>query len=688
MIEGCTILCLASGYDAPPTSKHHVMHLLAERNTVLWVNYHASRTPTASSSDMAHMARKLAQVFAGLSQRRKNLFVLTPLVIPLPSSPWARQANRALLLAQIRRALSRLRNGPLQIWSFTPDVAYALGHFGEEKVVYYCVDDHASFTGYDRQQVLRDEQALCRRADLVVTTSMALQKAKAPWNPNTILVPHGVDYEHFSRAVREDLPCPPDIAAIPHPRLGFFGLIRDWVDLDLLAEVARRQPDWHIVMIGDADSNVNLARYRAIRNIHFLGRRPYEDLPAYCRQFDVGLIPFKINELTKAVNPIKLREYLAADLPVVSTPLPAVKHVPEGVKVSSDGLGFERAIGAFLDNVGRSRPALAARMARETWPSRLDIISRNIGEVQRASTRRDFLHLGQHRPPRQGLSHDHPSRHRIRGNRQQRTFRWGWYSFVNADLIALAQRELPNLRNQSVLYVGCGESSTAAAEMAACGADVWCLDIDPESIAKFGATAFGEVGDRIHPILGDAENMPFPDRFFDAVFGKAIVHHLDLGRFMTELNRAAKPGARFVFCEPLGLNPVINLVRQLTPELRDPDEHPLLPHDLQFIRERSAGLRTRFVNLLSLFCIPLCYLRFAKAGRLVYSVGTILDRALLPIIPGLRWLAWNVLITGSTMQPAQAPCPSIPAGTLGASSSAVQRRPCAKPPTGRLLTNS
>jgi pimeloyl-ACP methyl ester carboxylesterase len=98
MIEGRTILCFASGYDAPPTSKHHVMHLLAERNAVLWVNYHASRAPTASSSDLAYIARKLRQVFGGIKKPRQNLYVLTPLVVPLPSRPWARWLNRRLLI--------------------------------------------------------------------------------------------------------------------------------------------------------------------------------------------------------------------------------------------------------------------------------------------------------------------------------------------------------------------------------------------------------------------------------------------------------------------------------------------------------------------------------------------------------------------------------------------------------------
>ena len=376
MIQGRTILCFASGYDAPPTSKHHVMHLLAERNTVLWVNYHASRTPTASSSDLAYMVKKLRQVFGGIKNPQQNLYVLTPLVVPLPSRPWARRLNRLLLIRQVRAALRRVGRGPVQIWSFTPDISYVLGHFGEEKVVYYCVDDHASFSGYDKEQVIRDEADLCRRADLVVTTSTALQKAKAPLNPNTILVTHGVDYEHFSKALRDDLPLPDDMKEIPHPILGFFGLIRDWVDLDLQAEVARLRPDWHIVLIGD--STLDLGPYRNIPNIHFLGRRPYEQLPAYCKAFDVGLIPFKVNDLTKAVNPIKLKEYLAAGLPVVSTPLPEALRFGPLVETADKPEACEAAIEKALAWPPGARLDRSAVMAQETWQAKVHLVCEHL----------------------------------------------------------------------------------------------------------------------------------------------------------------------------------------------------------------------------------------------------------------------------------------------------------------------
>ncbi len=381
MVSGHTILCFASGYDAPPTSKHHVMHLLAGRNVVLWVNYHASRTPTASASDLVTMAKKIKQVLSRTLTPRRNLHVVTPPVLPLPNFGWAARVNRELVVRRLKSLLSRIQRGPLQIWSFTPDVAHLVDRFGAEKVVYYCVDDFAHFSGYNAKQVLRDEADLCARADLVVTTSSALQKSKRGLNPNTILVTHGVDYEHFSKATSDDLPVPQDIANIPGPTFGFFGLLRDWVDLDLLAQVARRKPEWHFVLIGD--SQVDLAPYRKVPNMHFLGPKPYETLPAYCKRFDVGLIPFKVNDLTIAVNPIKLREYLSAGLPVISTPLPEVEVYRSMVSIVRTPDEFVSEAQRVLEESAEARVTRQKTVSRETWPQKVDQICRHLEKTQK-----------------------------------------------------------------------------------------------------------------------------------------------------------------------------------------------------------------------------------------------------------------------------------------------------------------
>jgi glycosyltransferase involved in cell wall biosynthesis len=381
MIRGRTILCFASGYDAPPTSKHHVMHLLARRNTVLWVNYHASRRPTVGRRDLLYLLGRLRTVLRGLTRPGRNLFLMTPLLVPLPGCGWARRLNRALLINQLHRALAAVSDGPLQIWSFCPDVSYVLDHLPAEKVVYYCVDDFASFSGYDRAQVLRDEAELCRRADLVVTTSRALYRAKRPLNERTILVAHGVDYRHFARAVREPLPPPSDLRRIGRPRIGFFGLIRDWLDLELVASVARRQPRWQFVFLGHAA--VNLSVLEPLDNVHFLGAKPYRQLPAYCRQLDAAMIPFRVDDLTRAANPIKLREYLAAGLGVVCTPLPEVRRYGNWVEIADGPEAFAAAIDRILRSGRRARLARTRAMRNETWPRKLRQICRHLGAARR-----------------------------------------------------------------------------------------------------------------------------------------------------------------------------------------------------------------------------------------------------------------------------------------------------------------
>ena len=295
---------ITSGADPTPKNRGS-----RAKVSVLWINYHASRTPSASSSDMQYMAKKLLGIFKGLKNPRQNLYVLTPLVIPLPGSWLVKRLNQLLLIAQIRLALKKIGKGPLQVWSFTPEIAYALGHFNEEKVVYYCVDDHVSFSGYDKAQVLRDEKELCEKSDLVITTSMALQEAKKAWNPNTVLVPHGVDFDHFNRAVTQDLPCPKELESIPHPRLEFF-----------------------------------------------------------------GLSPFKVNELTHAVNPIKLREYLLDGLPVISTPMPEVRLYDRLVKIVKNRDEFEKAFEKCFFKSREDRTSSIIAMSEETWHKKMDLI--------------------------------------------------------------------------------------------------------------------------------------------------------------------------------------------------------------------------------------------------------------------------------------------------------------------------
>lgn len=378
MIEGRNIICIASNWAYDPTSKHHVMRILSERNHVIWVNYHASRRPRVTSADAGAIARKLRQFVGGPQLVGDGMTVITPLLVPLPGNKVARSANQTLLTRQIRGVLNNLPPRPIQLWSFAPDVDYLCGQFGEECVVYYCVDEFSEFDGYDREQVLRAERRLAERADLVVTTSKFLYEAKSHLGRRTVSVTHGVDYDHFAKA-QEIESAPADVIDLPRPIFGFWGLMQEWFDAELVGAVAMARPDWTFVLIGEMACD---AKMLGLPNVHRLGRRPYSALPNYAAAFDVALIPFRVNRLTQAVNPIKLREYLCAGLPVVSTPMPEVTAYGEFVEIADGMPKFIAACERALDRRGEEFASLSrAAMQRETWRAKVDELS---GHLQAA----------------------------------------------------------------------------------------------------------------------------------------------------------------------------------------------------------------------------------------------------------------------------------------------------------------
>lgn len=388
MIRDKTIICFASNWFYDPTSKHHVMKLLAERNHVVWVNYHASRRPSVSVADAGAIVGKLRQVIQGPRRVSENMTVVTPLVVPLPGSRAVTALNRRLLVRQIRSVLRALPRRPVQLWSFAPDVDYLVGQFDEEAVVYYCVDAFGEFTGYDRDAVAEAEARMCRKADLLITTAESLKRQKQSLNENTVLVTHGVDCRHFAKAADEATEIPADIASIPRPILGFWGLIQDWIDVELLAEIARRRSDWSIVLIGEAATD--MSPLRGLANVHVLGRRPYASLPGYAKAFDVGLIPFRRNPLTEAVNPIKLREYLSAGLPVVGTPLPEVRRYERWVRLAETPGEWVSKIEESLRNHSPVEAhARRAAMEAETWSAKVADIESHLAA---ALTRKASIH--------------------------------------------------------------------------------------------------------------------------------------------------------------------------------------------------------------------------------------------------------------------------------------------------------
>ncbi|UCF33246.1 MAG: glycosyltransferase [Phycisphaerales bacterium] len=365
MIEGRLIICLANSWDYDPTSKHQIMRILARHNDIIWVNYHGTRRPQTNASDLRAGFATLRRVAGGLKHISPSMVQITPLVIPGARKSIARRLHRWMLIKQIRRAVKAVPGAcgkPLQVWSFAPDVPYLVGAFGEECFVYYCVDEYTQFKGFNQKAIIQSETELLDRADVAIVTSQALLESKCRIRPDAALVRHGVDYEHFAAAWQKELESPQDVAATQGPIFGFFGLIHHWIDRRLIAEVAERLPEYAFVLIGDCRADVS--RLEALPNVHLLGRRPYESLPAYCRAFTAGLLPFVEDRMTRCVNPIKMCEYLAAGLPVVSTPLPEAGLFEGPIRIAASPDAFVEACRAIVAETNAAKASERRQQAR------------------------------------------------------------------------------------------------------------------------------------------------------------------------------------------------------------------------------------------------------------------------------------------------------------------------------------
>lgn len=361
------IVCFANDWTADPTSKHHLMRRMAESHRVLWVESAGMRTPQLTrQGDLQRIVRKVRSLMRRARPVGQNLHVYAPPVLPFPELRLARAANRLLYRGSIQRQISRLgwSSEPV-IWSFTPHVAPLIRGWKSRLLVYHCVDRWAAFDDYNAELMDEWEAELCRRADVVFASADHLVKHCEQYSDNVHYIPHGVDVAHFARAL-EPGALPDDLAEIPEPRIGFFGLLHEWVDTDLIRALAERLP-FSFVLIGN--SKVPLDSLTALPNVHHLGRRPYERLPDYCRGFRVGIIPFRHSELTQSVNPIKLREYAAAGLPVVSTDLPEVERCRDIAVTAGDVSAWAAALESAVERGGDpgERRAQNQRVADQDW---------------------------------------------------------------------------------------------------------------------------------------------------------------------------------------------------------------------------------------------------------------------------------------------------------------------------------
>ena len=382
-MSGQNIICFAKDWSEDPTSNNHVMLELARHNRVLWLNSIATRTPSLRSpGDLRKIFSKLFRFFRGPQKVADNFWVYTPIVLPLPHSKLATSLNRWILRTSLRMLRRNLGMNQFQLWVFLPNAVDYVGTLGESVVVYYCVDEWSKFTYVDGPKIAAADRRLCQCADIVFGVTQALVDTRIPHNPETHLATHGVDHALFAKALLENTTVPQDLTALPQPVIGFYGTIQDWIDLDLIEHLAKRHPEWSITLIGKVC--VDVSRFNGCPNVHLLGRRPHDDLPHYCKGFAVGIIPYILNERMMTVNPIKLREYLSAGLPVVSTAVPEVRSYSNLCAIAHTPGEFERAVQSALqtDTPLARRPRSHA-MRPETWEKKVAAVGNHVMRIMR-----------------------------------------------------------------------------------------------------------------------------------------------------------------------------------------------------------------------------------------------------------------------------------------------------------------
>jgi glycosyltransferase involved in cell wall biosynthesis len=269
------------------------------------------------------------------------------LVPRLPSSHIGTPAADADQRRLLDRYLALVERDPV-LWYYTPMSLSFTGHIASPLVVYDCMDELSAFRGAPARLV-EWERRLLRKADLVFTGGYSLYESKRRHHRHAHPFPSSVDVAHFG-AARKEAAEPADQAEIARPRLGFYGVIDERFDFELVDALARQRPEWQIVLIGPV-VKVDPAVLPRRPNIHYLGPKVYDELPLYLGGWDVALMPFAINESTRFISPTKTPEYLAGGRPVVSTPIRDVvrSYGDSGlVHIASDSQGFVRAIETAL----------------------------------------------------------------------------------------------------------------------------------------------------------------------------------------------------------------------------------------------------------------------------------------------------------------------------------------------------
>ena len=367
------IICLSTSPWYPiPTRKQQVMSRLPDSEILYFDPPVSYLAPLRDKS-----ARKNLTAYRNPGEKigdNITVYSLPPVIPFFNKYRFINKLNQRRIARFVRKKAAEHGFDAPILWCYSPTSCDSAKYIPHSALVYDCVDLHSAYGGLMDPKVVDEmEFDLAAQADQVFATATRLAARLKAVNDSAVMIPNGANFERFAAAA-DDLPCPDDLKAIPQPVFGFVGALQACIEYDWVVHAATQRPDWSFVFIGGEKPGVDLSALKALANVHFLGLKPNEQLPAYLKHCTACLNLFADNELSADVSPLKFYEYLATGRPIVSTPQPEQVLQYEGlIRVARSPEAFVTALEASITDDGLSQ----ARMEegrRCSWHSRVSQI--------------------------------------------------------------------------------------------------------------------------------------------------------------------------------------------------------------------------------------------------------------------------------------------------------------------------
>jgi glycosyltransferase involved in cell wall biosynthesis len=364
-----SLMVFADDWGRHPSSCQHLVRHLQDQFKVLWINTIGTRKPRVTALTARRVVEKLRNWSKGLQQISDRFWVCDLPMLPAAGGRIGQALNQKWISHRLQSLLAKAEISRPVVFTTLPYVHGMVRNITRRGMVYYCTDDFSHWPDADRDALVAADREISAQADLVLPVSQSLYERYRNCR-RCEFFPHGVDFEHFAAAASLENDMPESLHRLPRPRIGFFGLIYEKLDFELLSAVSRRYPSGSVVMIGPVDYCDNA--FRALPNVQLMGRQPYSDLPRWIAGLDALMLPYVDDPMIRQSGPLKLRECLASGKPTVSVAVPEVRRLEPHVRVAEDIDGFLNQIDQALAEATDSPAKLLRQNAvrDDSWAKR------------------------------------------------------------------------------------------------------------------------------------------------------------------------------------------------------------------------------------------------------------------------------------------------------------------------------